>query len=196
MSKIKILALAGSTRKDSNNKRFLRSAAQAAEGQGAEVTFVDLAELPLPLYDGDLEETSGLPENAVRLKQLMAESDAFIIASPEYNASVSAVLKNAIDWTSRPGAVDHSVWDGKFALLLAASPGGLGGLRGLGHLREILGNLGTITHAKQQALPQSHLAFEADGRLKDSDVQVRLDNLVAEFLEIAKRFPSALSLTA
>lgn len=196
MSKIKILALAGSTRKDSTNKSFLRLAAQAAEAQGVEVTFVDLAELPLPLYDGDLEEASGLPENAGRLKRLMAESDAFIIASPEYNASVSAVLKNAIDWTSRPGAVAHSVWDGKFALLLAASPGGLGGLRGLGHLREILGNLGTITHAKQQALPQSHLAFESNGTLRDAAVQEKLESLVGEFLEIAKRFPKALSLTS
>ncbi len=99
---IKILAFAGSLRKDSTNKKTLRIAAAAAVKAGASVTVLDLKDFPLPIYDGDIESESGLPENAVRLQDLMIAHDGFLIASPEYNSSISGALKNVIDWTSRP----------------------------------------------------------------------------------------------
>ncbi len=99
---VRLLALAGSMRSGSLNKKLLRVACNMAETQGAQVTLLELRELALPLYDGDVEQTHGLPEGARRLKQLMISHDAFLIASPEYNSSISGVLKNAIDWASRP----------------------------------------------------------------------------------------------
>jgi NAD(P)H-dependent FMN reductase len=185
MTSLKIFALAGSTRKDSFNKKLLDVAANAARAAGAEVTVVHLDDYQMPLYDGDLEADSGLPERAAALKQMMAESHAFLIASPEYNASMSAVLKNAIDWASRPGAVEGSVFQGKPAALLSASPGALGGLRGLNHLRDILGNLGVLVLAQQQALPKAHEAFAEDGTLTDEGAAKRLESLVNELLKLA-----------
>ena len=142
--KLRILAFAGSTRKDSYNKKLRRIAAKAAEECGAEVTLVDLKDLPMPLFDEDLERETGMPESAAKLKALMVESDGFLIASPEYNSSITAVLKNAIDWVSRPVPNEPSLlaFMGKTAILMSASPGNLGGLRGLVHLRAILGNIG------------------------------------------------------
>lgn len=169
MSKPKILAFAGSTRTDSLNKKLARAAAQIARDAGAEVTFVDLRDLALPLYDGDLEAASGLPEGARKLKTLLRESDGLLIASPEYNSSITAVLKNAIDWASRAESDDEPplvAYRGKAAALLSASPGALGGLRGLVHLRAILGNIGVIVLPDQAALGKAHEAFNEDGTLK------------------------------
>ncbi|MCE9518722.1 MAG: NAD(P)H-dependent oxidoreductase, partial [Verrucomicrobia bacterium] len=133
MSKPKILAFAGSTRAGSFNKKLIRIAADAARAAGAEVTLIDLRDYPLPLFDGDLEDENGLPENAKKLKALMRESDGFLISSPEYNSSITAVLKNAIDWASRQETDDEPslvAFRGKAAVLMSASPGALGGLRG------------------------------------------------------------------
>ena len=98
----KILAFAGALRKDSTNKKALKIAVQGAEKAGAKVTFIDLKDFPVPLYDGDLEATDGLPENAVKLIETMLAHDGFLIASPEYNSGISGTLKTYIDWTSRP----------------------------------------------------------------------------------------------
>jgi chromate reductase, NAD(P)H dehydrogenase (quinone) len=166
----KILAFAGSTRSDSLNKKLARAAAQAARNAGAEVTVIDLRDFALPLFDGDLEDQSGLPENAKKLKVLMREHDGFLIASPEYNSSVTAVLKNAIDWASRPEMDDEPplvAFRGKAAALLSASPGALGGLRGLVHLRSILGNIGVIVLPDQVAVGKAYEAFNDDDSLKD-----------------------------
>ncbi|MDR3612624.1 MAG: NAD(P)H-dependent oxidoreductase [Candidatus Obscuribacterales bacterium] len=141
-----VLCFAGSLRTDSLNKKLVKIAMAGAKEAGARVTFVDLNELPMPIYNGDDETKSGLPENAKKFKKLMKEHDAFLIASPEYNSSVSAALKNAIDWASRPepGEKPLEAFKGKVAGVMACSPGALGGLRGLVHLRAILGNIGTI----------------------------------------------------
>lgn len=170
MSAPKILALAGSTRTASFNKQLVRFAAEAARAAGAEVTVVDLRDYPLPLFDGDLEDHEGLPENAKKLKALFREHDGLLIASPEYNSSITAVLKNALDWVSRGETDDEPAlvaYRGKAAALLSASPGALGGLRGLVHLRAILGNIGVIVLPDQAAVPKAHEAFDAGGRLKD-----------------------------
>ena len=98
----KILAFAGSTRKDSFNKKLVKITGEAARLAGAQVTYLDLRDLPMPLYDGDLEAEQGIPQNARKLKALMLSHDGLLISAPEYNSSISGVLKNAIDWASRP----------------------------------------------------------------------------------------------
>ncbi len=170
MSTPKILAFAGSTRTGSYNKKLVRVAVDAARAAGAEVTLLDLREYPLPLFDGDLEDEAGLPENARKLKALFREHDAFLIASPEYNSSISGVLKNTIDWVSRAETDDEPAlvaYRGKAAALLAASPGALGGLRGLVTLRSILGNIGVMVLPDQVAVSKAHEAFDDAGGLKE-----------------------------
>jgi len=166
----KILAFAGSTRTGSFNKKLVKFAAEAARGAGAEVTVVDLRDFPLPMFDGDLEEAEGLPENAKKWKTLLRGHDGFLISAPEYNSSITGVLKNAIDWASRTESDDETplvCFRGKVATLLSASPGALGGLRGLVHLRAILGNIGVIVLPDQVAVGAAHEAFDESGSLKD-----------------------------
>jgi NAD(P)H-dependent FMN reductase len=133
----RILAFAGSARKGSFNKMLVKIAVRGAEATGAKVTYVDLRDFLLPVYDADLEAVGGLPENALRLKSLLEEHDGLLIASPENNSTISALLKNVLDWTSRrlPGEAAYTGFDGKVAALLAASTGALGGVRRKGSTR-------------------------------------------------------------
>ena len=141
---IKLLAISGSSRQGSVNKRLLDAAVNTARALGAEVSCLDLRTLALPLYDGDLEAANGLPEGCTALKKALVEHDALLIASPEYNGFFSPLLKNAIDWASRPQGSQPSPFTGKLAGLLAASPGALGGIRGLPTVRQLLSNLGVL----------------------------------------------------
>ena len=178
--KPKILAFAGSTRTGSFNKQLVAVAAGAARAAGAEVTVVDLRDLALPLYDGDLEASKGLPEGAKRFKKLLIEHQGLLISSPEYNSSITGVLKNAIDWASRAETDDETplkAFKGKVATLMAASPGGFGGLRGLVHLRAILGNMGVIVLPDQLTIPSAHEAFDASGALKDERKRQQVEGL-------------------
>ncbi|MCH8344069.1 MAG: NAD(P)H-dependent oxidoreductase [Planctomycetes bacterium] len=165
----KILAFAGSLRQGSYNKKLVRIAAAAARRAGADVTEINLGEYPLPVYDGDLEADAGLPENARKLKALMKGHGGFLIASPEYNSSISGALKNVIDWTSRPEPDEPGLvcYRGKVAAIMSASPGALGGLRGLVHLRAILGNIGVLVLPDQKAIASAAEAFAENGSLKD-----------------------------
>src|SRR5579862_9258125 len=132
MSQPKIVAFAGSLRAGSFNKKLLAIAVEAARAAGAEVTVADLRELALPIFDQDIEDASGLPAGAKKFKSLLTASDGFLIASPEYNSSITGALKNAIDWASRGESDDEPplvAYRGKAAALCAASPGALGGLR-------------------------------------------------------------------
>ena len=182
----KILAFAGSARRDSFNKRLLQVAAAGARAGGAEVTVLDFAELPLPLFDQDLEAAEGLPENAGKLKALMIEHDGFLIACPEYNSSITPLLKNAIDWASRreEGEPRLAAYAGKAAALMSASPGGLGGLRGLAHVRAILGNLGMLVLPEQQAVGRAFEAFTDDGALADPKLQAAVTALGSRLTEV------------
>jgi NAD(P)H-dependent FMN reductase len=164
----KILVLAGSTRQASTNRLLARDAAEALRNAGLEAVFADLRDYPMPLYDGDLEDASGLPPAAKTLKDLARESDAFVIASPEYNGSYSAVLKNAIDWISRPepGERTLEVFSGKPAAILSASPGAGGGRRVLKQLRELLEGIRMTVVPHQVSIAQSGDAFDVEGRLK------------------------------
>ncbi|HUR37520.1 MAG TPA: NAD(P)H-dependent oxidoreductase [Terriglobales bacterium] len=177
----KILAFAGSTRSGSFNKQLVKVGIRGAEAAGAQVTYLDLRDLKLPLYDGDDEEQNGLPEGAVRLKKMMVEHDGLLISSPEYNSSISGVLKNAIDWASRPapGEPPLVAFDGKVAALLSASPGALGGLRGLVTMRSILGNIKVIVLPDQVAVSKAHEAFNDDGTMKNPKQQESVEKIGA-----------------
>ena len=167
----KLTAIAGSLRAGSFNRKLLAIAADVARAAGAEVTIVDLRQLALPIFDEDLEAASGLPEGAKKLKALLRASDGFLIAAPEYNSSITAALKNAIDWASRAESDDEpplAAYRGKAAALFAASPGALGGLRGLVTVRSILGNIGVIVLPDQVCISAAHEAFDEAGALKDA----------------------------
>lgn len=194
MSKPKILVFAGSTRTGSFNKKLAHLAAEAARTAGAEASFVDLRDLALPLYDGDIEDAQGLPEGAKHFKKLLREHDGFIVASPEYNSSVTAVLKNAIDWASRAESDDEPslvAFRGKAALLISASPGGLGGLRGLVHLRAILGNIGVLVLPDQLAIGAAYDAFDDAGALNDPKKASQLAGLVKGLVDFLKKHAAA-----
>jgi chromate reductase, NAD(P)H dehydrogenase (quinone) len=185
----KILAFAGSTREASYNKMLVKVAAAGARAAGAEVTYVDLRDLPMPLFDEDLEAKEGMPENAQKLKELMIAHQGFLIASPEYNSSVTAVLKNAIDWVSRPAPSEPGLvaFSDKVAVIMSASPGGFGGLRGLVHLRSILGNIKVFVLPDQIAISKAFEAFNTDGTLKDSKQQESVENLGAKLSNVLSK---------
>jgi chromate reductase, NAD(P)H dehydrogenase (quinone) len=193
MSQPKIVAFAGSLRAGSLNKKLLAIAADAARKVGADVTVVDLRELALPIFDQDLEDASGLPEGAKRFKALLRASDGFLIASPEYNSSITAALKNAIDWASRSEFDDEPplvAYKGKVAALFAASPGALGGLRGLVTLRSILGNIGVLVLPDQVAIPMAAEAFDGAGKLKDERKAKQLGKLAEALVGLARKLNS------
>jgi len=182
----KVLCFAGSLRRESFNKKLVRLAGQAAEEAGASVTHLDLRDLPMPIYDGDIEEEQGIPDNAKQFKKLLLEHQGLLISSPEYNSSISGVLKNVIDWASRPEPGEKSLacFDGKVAALLAASPGALGGLRGLVTLRSILGNIKVIVLPDQMALIRAHEAFDSDGSLKEPKQAATVKSIATRLVQV------------
>lgn len=188
----RILAFAGSLRRDSYNKKLVRIAAEGAREAGAEVTYLDLRELDLPIYDGDLEQQNGLPPGARKLKDLMIASDGFLIASPEYNSAITAALKNAIDWASRPMPNEKPLeaFTGKVAGVMAASTGALGGLRGLPILRVILSNIGVLVLPDQIGIIKAAEAFAEDGSLKDEAQQAKVKSIAAKVTETIRKLKS------
>ncbi|MBT8099942.1 MAG: NAD(P)H-dependent oxidoreductase [Gammaproteobacteria bacterium] len=179
----KILAFSGSARTSSFNQTLVENAARAAESAGAEVRLINLRDFPMPIMNQDLEREQGQPEHGTRLKELMIEHDGFLIASPEHNSSIPALLKNAFDWASRRVGDEAPLiaYKGKTTALLSASPGRLGGLRGLVHVRAILGNLGAFVLPEQHAVSSANKAFDDDGRLVN-DFDIDKVNGIAERL--------------
>jgi len=182
----RILAFGGSLRRDSYNHKLVSIAAAGGREAGADVTVISLRDFALPVFDEDLEATSGMPESAKRLKALFLEHNGLIIASPEYNSSITAALKNAIDWVSRGESDDEpalSALTGKTAVVCSASPGGLGGMRGLVHLRAILGSIGITVLPDQIAVGRAYEAFTPDGALADAKQQARTKALGSNLAE-------------
>ncbi|MBL1177889.1 NADPH-dependent FMN reductase [Pantanalinema sp. GBBB05] len=185
----KILAFAGSTRTASYNKKLVKIAADGARKVGAEATFIDLRDFPMPLFDEDLEANQGTPATARQFKDLLLAHDGILIASPEYNSSLTAVLKNAIDWASRPAPNEPPLacFTNKVAAIMSASPGALGGLRGLVHLRSILGNIKVIVLPDQIAISKAHELFNPDGSLKDAEQQAAIEKLGANVANVVAK---------
>lgn len=171
----RVLAFSGSLRQHSFNTTLARLALQGAAEAGAHTSFIELRDFPLPLFSEDLEQSDGLPPNARKLKDLFIAHDALIISSPEYNGSLTAALKNTLDWISRPANLPDgrpepplACFDRKIAAILSASPGALGGLRGLFHLRTILSGIKVTVLPDQLAISKAHEAFNPDGTLRDA----------------------------
>lgn len=184
MAAPRILAFAGALRTQSWNKKLIRIGAGIARDAGADVSLIDLRDYPMPFYDGDIEASDGLPAKARELKELMLAHDAFLLSCPEYNSSISAVLKNTIDWVSRPRPNEPSAFKGRIAGLLAASPGNLGGVRGLFTVRQVLTTLGVLVLPTQFALSQAASAFAEDGALKDERHREAVKAVVTELVSV------------
>ncbi len=161
----RVLAFSGSERRGSWNARLLALVIGEMEGLGIAVTAVSLRDLKLPLYDGDEEAASGVPEGAMRLRYLISGHDAMLIACPEYNGSVTPLLKNALDWCSRPvnGQGGLAPFQLKPSLLVGTSVSPFGGVRAIGHLRAILGKMGALVMPEDLAVPHAERAFSETG---------------------------------
>ena len=186
--KPRILIFAGSIRNGSLHRRLAMETAARLKAAGADATFADLRDYPMPLYDGDLEAGQGLPPAAKAFKELVRQHDSIVIASPEYNGSFTALLKNAIDWISRPEAGEPplAVFRGKVAAIMSVSPGPGGGGRGLRHLRELLEMIGVTVIPEQLAIARGSQAFDSQerlGRLEDTEAMEKLVAGLTQSLE-------------
>jgi chromate reductase, NAD(P)H dehydrogenase (quinone) len=170
-NKARVLVFAGSLRNGSLNRKLAAAADLELQHAGLDSTLLDLREYPMPFYDADLESAGGLPEVARQLRDIVRAHDALVIASPEYNGSFPAVLKNVIDWISRPhsGEKPLAVFQGKIAGLLSASPGSGGGRRGLRHLRELLQNIGVSVMLSEVSIPGAADAFHDDELFREPE---------------------------
>jgi chromate reductase len=185
---IKILALCGSSRRDSVNQKLLDIAALGAVDAGAQVSLMRWHDFPLPIYDGDWEAEHGLPERAHALKVLLARHHALLVASPEHNGGYTALLKNALDWASRPSESDPTglkVFAGKVAAVVSASPGILGGMRAQTALQISLNKLGLLVIPNSFALGLAHQAFGEQRCLKDGDVDQNVRGIGAALVRTA-----------
>lgn len=185
----RILVFAGSARAGSFNKKLARLAAARIEVMGGRPAFIDLRDHPMPLYDGDLEAEQGLPDNARVLRHGLATHDGLLVASPEYNGFITPLLKNTIDWMTRPHEGESGLrhFEGKVAAVVSASPGALGGLRSLTLTRQLLTNIGVTVLPDQLAIPRASEAFDAADRLVDEAQGETLDDLCRRLVETTSR---------
>ncbi len=191
MTKIpRILAFAGSLREHSLSKRVLKTAIKGAEKAGAEVTLVDLRDYPMPIYNPDDHDRIGFDENALKFQELLTLHDGLLIASPEYNGSLPAALKNVIDWASRQSDQypRSEVFPGKIAAMMTASPGSFGGIRSLAHLRDVLTSVGVNVLPKEVAVSFAEDKFSGDNEnMTDERMKEILENLGASLVNMLKK---------
>jgi NAD(P)H-dependent FMN reductase len=185
----KLLFFAGSAREGSYNKRLARLGASIAEANGISTTFADLGDYPMPLYNADLQASEGIPDNAVKFEALMKVHTGIFIACPEYNASITPLLKNTLDWVSRiknEGEEPLAVFKTRVFALGSASPGGMGGLRGLNTVRTVLElGVGALVLPDQFAVPRAAEAFDEHGHLKNKDQQQQFNTLISKLARAA-----------
>ena len=182
-SEIRILVLAASLRTESLNARLAALAAESVEQKGGVAELTSMGQFDVPGYDGDLEAADGIPPGAGRFRERLELADGFIIASPEYNASMPGVLKNLIDWTSRQRP---QPFNERHALLVSASPSMVGGNRGLWALRVPLEHLGARVYPDMFSLPQAHHGIGADGRITEPAVQARFESNIVNFMNLVE----------
>ena len=179
---LRVLVFSASVRAESLNTKLARLAVKHAEALGATVDYATMHDFEVPSYDGDVESGAGIPAGAEALRSRLLANDAFVIASPEYNASVPGLLKNLIDWTSR---FRPQPFHEKHALLMSASPSMVGGNRGLWSLRVPLEHLGARVYPDMFSLATAHKAFAGDG-LADSALEERFAKNLHAFLDLAE----------
>lgn len=185
-----LVTLSGSLRKESYNHKLAQQAQQAALKLGHEAININLADYPLPLFNEDIEHLK-TPPALIELRKIFSKASSILIASPEYNGSFSAALKNLLDWLSRPANESAPAYQPTFSnytvALTAASPGGLGGLRGLGQLRELMNNLGSIVIPQQLTIAEAYKAFNEQGELSQAETVDRLTSIVNTLTETDRR---------
>lgn len=177
---MELVIFGGALRSGSFNKKFAHAAELSAQKAGAKTHFLSLRDFQIPIYDGDDEDAQGIPDGVKRLGELIQKADGLIISTPEYNGSIPGVLKNAVDWLSR---IKPQPLQGKKLLLLAASPGALGGVRSLWHSRQPFEVLGVHVFPDMFGLAKANEAFDANNNLVDAKNQERLDKLVSSFIQ-------------
>ena len=191
---MRLLFFAGSAREGSFNKKLARLGQHIAEANGIEAVFVDLRDYPMPIYDGDLEADEGPPVKAREFKALLGEYQGVFIASPEYNSSITPLLKNTLDWVTRvraKGETGLEVFKSRVFAISGASPGYYGAMRSLLTLRQILAvGIGALVIPEQIAVPRAMDAFEADGSLKDKGQQALCKSVVEALAVAARKFAS------
>jgi chromate reductase, NAD(P)H dehydrogenase (quinone) len=191
VTKPAILVFAGSIRTGSINEKLAVNAAAAIADAGGDVTHITLADYPMPIYNGDLEEAEGVPENGKRLAERFVASQGIFIAAPEYNGGITPLLKNTIDWVSRPKSTDHrpGPYKGRVFAIGGASNGGFGGYRGLLQLRHTLENaLGTLMVPEMVSVPGAHQAFDEAGKLTAERPAGLLKTVAERLVAMAKTF--------
>lgn len=191
MASLKLLVFAGSTRQQSFNRRLAAVAAEMARSRGAQVTHLELGDFDVPLYNADLE-ARGTPADVMRLKEIFHAHPAWIICTPEYNASYPPLLKNTLDWVTSPVKA-HAHWSdafrasrGKVVGLLSASPGALGGLRSQSHLAPLLLNLKCWVAPENHAVGHAAQAFDDQGQLVDARARERVQAVIDQVLDAAR----------
>lgn len=180
---LRVLVFGAALRAGSVNARLASLVARLFAESGADVDHASMRDFPMPMYDGDAEDAEGPPPGALALRDRLEWCDAFAISSPEYNASVPGVLKNAIDWVSR---IQPQPFKTKYALLVSASPSMVGGNRGLWALRVPLEHLGTRVYPDMFSLASAYEQFAEDGRLADPGLQERLAETVSAFVHLVE----------
>ncbi|MEM6811244.1 MAG: NAD(P)H-dependent oxidoreductase [Pseudomonadota bacterium] len=185
---VKLLFFAGSARKDSVTKKLAKAASEMAASEGAEVTYIDLADFDMPIFNEDLEAEHGAPENAKKLKKLFMDHHGFVIANPEYNSMLTPLLKNALDWVSRKHEDEAGLagYKGKTCALFGASPGALGGLRCLTSLRPMLSSIGVHVIPNQLAVGHAYDKFDENGNVTDEAEKERIQGVVKDLVHITK----------
>lgn len=181
MAAPRVLAIAGSMRTASYNRRLLRAASDIAQAAGMEIDTVDLRALNFPLYDGDIEANQGVPQSVLALRQRIVAAQGLLIASPEYNHSIPGTFKNVIDWASRPPT--PYIFHDKVVALMGASPGGFGAVRSLLHLREVFSGLGAWVIPAQVTISHAESVFDPEGRLTDNRIIERVHKLIRALQE-------------
>lgn len=180
---VRVLVFDASLRLESLNRRLASLAAEIVEEKGGTVDRARMADFECPSFDQDVEAKEGIPAGAAEFRRRLLAADAFVIASPEYNASIPGVLKNAIDWASR---FRPQPFKGKHGLLMSASPSMAGGNRGLWALRQPLEHLGAPLYPDMFSLAQAHSAFDERGRIADPKLQKWFEGNIDCFLELVE----------
>ncbi|MCX6111772.1 MAG: NAD(P)H-dependent oxidoreductase [Proteobacteria bacterium] len=180
---MKILAFAASLKKNSVNAMLIKIVSKILKEQDCDIELIDFSEFDVPIYNGDIEESKGIPSGALKLKEKIEKCDGIVISSPEYNYSVPGTLKNLIDWTSR---IRPQPFKDRNILVMSASPAMAGGVRGLWHLRVPLEGLGAFVYPEMFSLAVAHEAFDSQGNLKDKNLVNTLENNIKSFLKHIK----------